>query len=304
MKRLILLFWVAIGITWSQTPSWNPAVYEQVFTDLDTVPAVSGNLPSIGQSSHFIITHAKDNTPNVCVSPAGNVNVDLEVSFDGTQWFAGVMAEAAFVQTDELGNVYQYVVNGGTFPYLRLRVINLDTVNCVADIYYAGSLNASNILQARLGRVTANDAPVDNHSQILMPGAYNQNYRPLAVVNYAFDGDRADMLLDCENTVEISVGPATTAELVGLQASQSIRVCSFSLTMNAAGAVQFVEGTGANCAVGASNITGAYSLPINGFIRDGNTVGRLFTVTEGEALCLTTTGAGASAGGLLTYAQY
>lgn len=299
--RILPLLFLCCSILSGQFIGRN-TVYRKVFEDLTAVPATSTPLPSIGQSSHFVIVHAKDQSPNVCVSPAGNINVDLEVSFEGTTWFQGVMIETEFVQTDENANIYSYTINGGVFPFLRMQVDSFDNVNCQLDVFYAGSVSPSNTMQARLGVV---GSLTPEHNQIITPISVDNNFRPMAVSVYGFDGtENTTILLDCANSVAVSVGAAATTEIVGLAAGQSIYVCSFSLTMPAAGTIQFVQGTGANCAVGQTSITGAYDVPLAGFIRDGGTIGKIWEGNDSEALCITTTGVGATAKGLVTYAQY
>lgn len=106
----------------------------------------------------------------------------------------------------------------------------------------------------------------------------------------------------CDRTAEIDVGAAATTQVVALEAGRAIRVCGFWLSLAAAGTVKWVYGTGTNCATGTTDISDATTLatgtPLSVFISNGF----LFKTGVGAALCLTTTGASATAEGLVSYA--
>lgn len=105
----------------------------------------------------------------------------------------------------------------------------------------------------------------------------------------------------CTSRAAITIAGAGTAEIVALSGATQIRVCHLSLGMAGATNVTLVQGTGANCAVGQANVTGAY-LNILGLALDFE--GRsLVTLTAGNALCITNSAAVAG-GGFVTYSQY
>ncbi len=303
MKRLLagLLFVCVLGFGQTSTPH---TVYQQVYTDVETVPVTSTIVTNVGQSWHFLILHFTDNPPNVCVAAAVNPNVVMQYSFDNILWF-GIDAAGLFqrstVFNDSNGNIVQWTSFANPYPYVRFYTNAFDTANCVMDGYYSGSTTGYTVGHDRIRTIGRDN---ENNDDLVEGIAVDGRFGKSHVVPFVFDGNAWDRLLDCEDSIPIVVGAATTLELVGLIVSESIRVCSFSMTMAAAGTAQFVYGTGANCVVGTTAITGAYDLGAGFTAQDGDNIGRLFTAAVSNALCLVTTGGGATAAGLLTYAQY
>lgn len=118
-----------------------------------------------------------------------------------------------------------------------------------------------------------------------------------------FNGSTWDRAFTCTNSVVVNVTAAATTQLVALQASQVIRVCSFSVSMSAAGTAQFVYGTGSNCGTGTTNLTGVVTLatgtPWGLSAPEG---GSLFRTASANALCLAAVTGNVT--GFVTYAQY
>jgi hypothetical protein len=105
----------------------------------------------------------------------------------------------------------------------------------------------------------------------------------------------------CTESAAVTVAGAGTLEIVGLVAGDSIRVCHFSVGYSGATNATLVYGTGANCGVGTTGLTGAYT-NILGLALDFE--GRsLVTVPVANALCLTTSAA-VTGGGFITYSRY
>ena len=305
MKRLLLFLVVAVGVGFGQ-PTSTVAVYELIAEDVEAVPTLTANVTNVGQVGHLFILFIEDNPPNACVIAAAGLQATVEGSYDNIRFInldnTLVMFESGIQPT--YTDPFSFIAGKAAFPYIRLRIQTLDTVNCQVDVYYSGSqtdMTATN----NIFRVEA-AGPTDNRPNTLIGfwTSWDRNASLTAQAPFLFDGTAWDRLLDCEHTIPIIVGAATTLELVALVADESIRVCSFSMTMAAAGTAQFVYGTGANCVVGTTAITGAYDLGAGFTAQDGDNIGRLFTAAVSNALCLVTTGGGATAAGLLTYAQY
>lgn len=105
----------------------------------------------------------------------------------------------------------------------------------------------------------------------------------------------------CTERAVVTVAGAGTLELVALAAGDSIRVCHFSIGYSGATNSTLVYGTGANCVVGTTAVTGAYT---NILALALDFEGRsLVTVPVANALCLTTSAA-VTGGGFITYARY
>ncbi len=118
---------------------------------------------------------------------------------------------------------------------------------------------------------------------------------------YQYNGATWDRQFTCPNSVAVSVAPGTT-QLVALQSSQIVRVCSFMLSESLAGTAKFVYGTGASCGTGTTDITAAMVMATNGSLQLSAGSGSLFRTIASNALCLTSvTG---TVTGFITYAQY
>ncbi len=126
---------------------------------------------------------------------------------------------------------------------------------------------------------------------------------PLAAGQELYDGAGATWTPTpaCTESAAVTVAGAGTLEIVALAAGDSIRVCHFSIGYSGATNATLVYGTGANCGVGTTGLTGAYT-NILGLALDFE--GRsLVTVPVANALCLTTSAA-VTGGGFVTYSHY
>lgn len=106
-----------------------------------------------------------------------------------------------------------------------------------------------------------------------------------------------------KSSAVVTVGAATTLQIVGLVAGQQIFVCGYQISQAVlAGTLQWTSGTGVNCAATVVTKTGAMQTIVGQpFIY--STGGTVFTVASGSELCLTTTGAGATAAGVVSFVQ-
>ena len=126
---------------------------------------------------------------------------------------------------------------------------------------------------------------------------------PLVVGNSLYDGAAAAWtpMPACTERAAITIAGAGTTEIVPLAAGDSIRVCHVSVLMSGATNLTIVEGTGANCAVGTTGISGAYTNSLGFALDFGDR--SLVTGTAGNAVCITNSAA-VTGGGFVTYARY
>lgn len=109
--------------------------------------------------------------------------------------------------------------------------------------------------------------------------------------------------ISCDQSAIISGNTAATVQLVGLTATQRIRVCGFVLTGGGATTAKFVRGTGTNCGSGTADLTAAFELGDNTVVAYGGGAGVIFQSALGEALCWTNSGA-VQVSGQLTFAKF
>ena len=102
-------------------------------------------------------------------------------------------------------------------------------------------------------------------------------------------------------TFPISAAAAATTQIVAGGAPNSIYVCGYQMSQVAtAGTLQWVYGTGASCGTGTTNLTGAMGVTASQPITYGTGGATVFKVPQGDSLCLTTTGTGGTAAGIIT----
>ncbi len=307
MKILITVLVVVVvglslgGVLNAQNTVRGQTIFNKVFEDLEVAPTTSDNVQNIGQSSHVVAVRFQDNPPNVCAAP--NAEIEFQRSYDNVfffpEWGKG---DTDFFQTDDDGNIYMYNYYSGSFPFIRFRVTAFDTANCMIDMWYSGTtLNDGNVRtqvgEGKPGLDSVTDAIIDLFGESGIT-------RPLRNAPLGFNGVTWDRMLACNTTAVIDIAAASTTEVIALAAGDSIHVCSVNLSMAAAGTVQLIEGTGADCVTAPTDLTGAFSLGASFPLIMGGNVGRLLVGTASEALCITTIGGGATAEGLITYAQY
>lgn len=115
-----------------------------------------------------------------------------------------------------------------------------------------------------------------------------------------FNGTTWDRHFVCTLSAPITFTAASgSLQIVGLVASQAIRVCHLSISTSAATSLTIQYGHGSNCGTGTTALSGAYNnvttlaLDLNGTLR----------VPASEALCISSS-ASITAGGMVTYAQF
>lgn len=103
----------------------------------------------------------------------------------------------------------------------------------------------------------------------------------------------------CTLSAAISVSAAGSTQIVALTAAQSIRICHVSLSMQAPVDIKLVQGTGANCVTGPTDITGVYSTVLALGLDSSSPI----VATVANALCINL-GAAVTGGGLIRYSKY
>lgn len=100
----------------------------------------------------------------------------------------------------------------------------------------------------------------------------------------------------------ISESTAATNEIVALNGSDLIYVCSYKWVTTAANSLNWTRGTGTDCASGTTAIEGAQPFAANGGVAESGGGHPLFVVPAGNALCLVSSAATAH-GGRVSYVR-
>lgn len=123
-------------------------------------------------------------------------------------------------------------------------------------------------------------------------------------LDYAFNSQSASVdpcQVFTKTSAPITAGAAATTQIVALNATQALYVCGYQMSQIAtAGTLQWVYGTGVSCGTGTTSLTGAMGVTASQPISYGSG-GTVMKVPIGNALCLTTTGAGGTAAGVVSY---
>jgi hypothetical protein len=105
--------------------------------------------------------------------------------------------------------------------------------------------------------------------------------------NNVYNGSTWDRQYTCNSSAVVNVTAGATTEIVALTGSQIIRVCSFGISMSAAGTAAFVYGTGTNCGTGTTSLTGAMPLATGTPMAvSGGAGGNVFRGAVSNALCV------------------
>lgn len=300
LKLIILILALALGC-YSQ-PTTSQAVYVQAFSNLATAPTTSSLMPNIGQSTHMVLVIVKDNGGGLCANPWGDPEIHFQISWDNITYIDELgISDTDFFETDDLGTVTGFSFYPGTYPFVRLRVEQFDTVNCLLDIWYSGSVGSNGAVRAQTGVAkTGTDGIADISLDFF---GQSGNTRPTRIQQMIFNGQTWDRQLRCDRYTSINVGVNSTSVILGGSVDNNIRVCSIFIASAVNGTIQFQYGTGANCGTGTFNLTTAVPVLASEPISLGGSIGAYYILPEEQSFCITTAG-GANARGGISYEIY
>jgi hypothetical protein len=117
-----------------------------------------------------------------------------------------------------------------------------------------------------------------------------------------FSADPCQDPLTTKSSAVVTAPAATTTQIVAGVTGQTIYACGYNIgvVIAVAGTVQWTTGTGGSCAANTVTKTGA--IPVN--TAEPFTYGlgsTIFSAAPGSGVCITLTGAGDNAAGILTY---
>lgn len=257
----------------------------------------------------------------VAYSSTGFTGVSL--TFQSAPGATAIGTWVSFAGTTDSGTNPMVSTSGGTstfsnptnvaISFVRLNV-DVTGTGTVSAVYYGFRTGPSAGGGGGGGGTISCDAPGCVVIGPEAPGAAATE-DPVQVSGVNPDGEVERFLLDangraqtsaleaCPNTLRVNVAATGPTEVIPLTAGQTIRVCGFTVGVDAGGAIDmsFVYGTGANCGTGTTTLAG----PFDQITAFGPTFsqGAPLTVPEGNALCLTNSAATAVTG-VVIYAKY
>lgn len=180
-----------------------------------------------------------------------------------------------------------------------------------------GSAGASQIFNVACGTngsilTLIQQTPSDGVSNASLGGAYSNpggaGLYPI-ILPYILDGTGAwGRTFNCTQKAKLNALAAATTQIVALSGATKIRICSALISNNNATAttLKFVEGTGANCATGQTDVTALMNIGATStapIVIPWGSAAAPVTTTGGDALCFTSSAA-SSLEITITFAQY
>jgi hypothetical protein len=138
----------------------------------------------------------------------------------------------------------------------------------------------------------------------------------LTVLPFLFNGVSWDRPFYCNKTAFVSGVSAATSQIVAAAAAQKVRICTVVIertdTVAVATTVRLVEGTGVNCAVAQTNLTGillatgatATTTTEPATIINNGATGAFISNVAADAVCVQTTGAASTYDVTITFEQH
>lgn len=199
---------------------------------------------------------------------------------------------------------------GGAVTIADGAAVNL---GALADAAWSGTGNASitSILKSMRGQLasplTVNLGTIAGAATAAKQDAAAAHLAAIATaaadptpvaVNAASSSGVRGALIQADASVPIAVTSATTTQLVAALVGKRVYVTAWDVVAGGTGTLKLVAGTGASCATGAADLTGAYAFEAGGGIAKGSGVGPVLVGPIGAALCVTTSAAVPMAGSL------
>jgi hypothetical protein len=116
-------------------------------------------------------------------------------------------------------------------------------------------------------------------------------------------GGTITSLIQATASVPINISAATTTQLIAASGSTKIYVTAWDVIAAGAGSITIEYGTGTNCGIGTTPLTGAYPLTAQTGEAHGAGVGPILVVPAGNALCALTSQA-VQMSGSVAYTQF
>lgn len=146
MFRALLLVSL-VSPVWAQLGN---TIYQQVATGL-TAPAIvpAGGVNNIGQYYHQFTVYLRNAPSKVCAvaSPITAAplfaNDQAGANFFYPSYVGTATGGAGLGPTYSASKEYRFI---GAYPYIKFQVLSFDTVNCVADVVYTGTISGQGLL--------------------------------------------------------------------------------------------------------------------------------------------------------------
>lgn len=242
---------------------------------------VSGTVTSNQGTSPWVVTTPPPTTSVAVSAVAGTVAVTQStspwiVSGSGTFTVGGTVAVSNFPATQPVSGTV--TANAGTgFPAVAA----------------AGSGSAVSVITVQ-GNSAGTPIPVTLGAS--------------PSFNIAQNSGGSTVLTQCDNSIPVNVGSATTTTLRAGTAGMKIRVCSYLLSVGNAGTTAQISYGSGGCTTITSSFTGPLpnsgTATIGGIYSEGSGLGEVITVPTGADLCLITTGTAIQVAGHFSYAIF
>lgn len=287
-----------------QLTDWKP-------TGAGITAADSGTSATTGQggisqitgtpTANSAVTFQVNGMSNMTITAKGTFSLtsQIEGSADGASCSTATYHAVTGELLGSAGAVRTGVFTG--VGSIRIVTTDYDCIRVRATAYTSGTQTISAIGTANTGAVRniAPASPVDsagfdtsdpvNHTWGTSPAVNSSGKTPL---------------IQADQSKVISVGTATTLEVIPGVTAKKIYVTNYLSMSGGTGTVKFVAGTGTNCGTGQVDLTGPIDVTAQVGASPGGGIGPvLITPTAGQAICETTTSS-ATGKGHIAFAQF
>lgn len=218
----------------------------------------------------------------------------LSVRADTAASSASTDGEYAALITDSLGRLWTRV--GGD---VNVTATNLDVQSGGSDLatstQAAAIQTAVELIDNAVSGAGFNISRMGGTDLSMGAGSHGSGSQRVSVAGPCTDPARITSAVIDEST-------AATNQIVGLNGSDLIYVCSYKVVTTAASSLSWKYGTGTDCATGLTAIEGPQPYGAGVGVTESGGGAPLFIVPAGNALCLTSSAATAH-GGRVTYVR-
>lgn len=196
------------------------------------------------------------------------------------------------------------VFTGGTNPFVTINYTSITQSAGVAGGGAGGFTSSIGVASAGMPADGAGNTGVGQWGCSNTGSGLATTCGYMAVVEGTFGTTLIDRNYYCDKSVAISTAAAATTQLIALNGTNIVRVCGFTLNGAGATTVKIQYGTGALCATGTTDLTGAMTLAAgtNISVANGGISGEQFRTIAGQAVCLVNSAA-VQVSGWMTYQQ-
>jgi hypothetical protein len=201
------------------------------------------------------------------------------------------------------GGTLVLVSNGASFPAGGSIQVNAQYGAALAGVTTNQAMGTGAIQSFQIPATLTNQVQVQYNSGGASATTFNAYYFFSQQGQGSYGADPCASNGIPKSSAVVNAAAAATTQIIAGAALQTIFVCGYEVSQVAtAGTLQWTTGTGGTCAANTVLKTGAMGVTASQPISYSGP-GTVFSAAIASAVCLTTTGAGGTAAGIVTFVQ-